>query len=85
MKVTRYILYYRLAHVAVLEQTLFGHISLFQINTELQVFNHDWFQDFFRVGGGSVLFTLDDLSQGIQGPGGFPHFNELCKLNEISF
>ena len=56
-----------LAHVPVLEQALLGHVRLLEVHAQIEVLEHDLFDELLRDGVVSPL-GLDDLVEGVEGP-----------------
>lgn len=69
---------YTLEDVPVLVKTLLGKVRLFQVNTQLQILEHNGLKQFLRVGA-AHLAPFDDLIEDLKGSIGFPHIDKFCK------
>lgn len=67
---------YRLEHVPVLEQSLFGDMRLFEVDTQLQVLEHDRFEHALAPVV-RPFFVPENLVKGVEGTAGAADFQEL--------
>lgn len=73
---------YTLEDVSVLVQPFLGKMRLLQLNTELQVHEHDGLQHLLAAVV-AHLTTPDDLIEDIQRTTGFANIQELCPTNKM--
>jgi len=67
---------YRLEHVPVLEQPLFGNVRLLEVHTQFQVLEHNRFQYAFAPVVRPFLVP-EHLVQGVEGSAGAADFQEF--------
>lgn len=70
-----------LAHVPVLEEPLFRHMGLLEVDAELQVAEHDLLDQLFAVGVVPLL-ALDNIIESVQGSAWFTNLDELIRLGD---
>jgi len=70
-----------LAHVPVLEESLFRHMGLLEVDAELEVAEHDFLNQLLAVGVVSLL-ALDNIVESVQGPARFTNLDKLVRLGD---
>lgn len=73
-----------LEHVTVLEEPLLGDVRLLQLDTQIQVFEHDGLDDLLRPCVGEFLVT-ENLLKRVQSTSRLSHFDEFWKGRKIFF
>jgi len=74
---------HRLEHVAVLKQPLLGYMRLLQLDTQVQVFEHDWLQHTLAPTVGP-FFVAKHFVQRVQSTGWLANLNELCSAQQTT-
>lgn len=74
--ITITLMIYQLEHVAVLEETLLGNVRFLELNAQIQVLEHNGFDDLLGPSVRKFLVT-EHFLQCVQSPGGLPDIDEF--------